>query len=131
MLNKIVIAGALAALSLMAQDDAKLVSLMKSVGPTCSGVGKKLQAKDATAAADAKKLQAMFKEVQGYWKKKKADDGVTFSKDAGAAFKAVEKHAAAGKWDEATASFKEALKTCSGCHTAHREKAADGSWKIK
>ena len=39
--------------------------------------------------------------------------------------------AAAGKWDEAGTSFKKATATCSGCHGAHREKAADGSFKVK
>ncbi|MBC7855856.1 MAG: hypothetical protein IAF94_20705 [Pirellulaceae bacterium] len=61
----------------------------------------------------------------------KADDAVLFAKTAGSEFENVSKHAAAGHWEEATASFKKATANCAGCHTAHREKAADGSWKVK
>lgn len=116
---------------LCAQDEAKLRGAMKQIGPTCSGLGKKITAKDATATADATKLTAWFGDVQKFWKAKKATDGVTFSKTAAAEFKAIGKLTAAAKWDEAGASFKKATATCSGCHGAHREKAADGSWKVK
>lgn len=114
----------------MAQDEAALRSAMKQIGPTCSGLGKKITAKDSTAAADAKQLAAWFGPVQKFWKAKKADDGVTFSKTAVTEFKAISKLTAAGKWDEAGAAFKRATATCSGCHGAHREKAPDG-WKVK
>ncbi|MDX1981195.1 MAG: hypothetical protein SFV51_13070 [Bryobacteraceae bacterium] len=112
-------------------DEAKLRDAMKQIGPTCSGLGKKIAAKDATSAEDAKKLQAWFGDVHKFWKGRKAEDGITFSKTAAAEFKAISKLSAAGKWDEAGVSFKKATATCSGCHSAHREKAADGSWKVK
>ena len=88
-------------------------------------------AKDASATADAKQLAGWFGGVQKFWKAKKATDGVTFSKTAATEFKAISKLTAAGKWDDAGASFKKATATCSGCHGVHREKAADGSWKVK
>lgn len=119
------------ALSAAAPDEAALRASMKQIGPVCTGLAKKITAKDATSAADAKKLQAWFGDVGKFWKAKKAEDGVTFSKTAAAEFKAVSKLTAAGKWDEAGASFKKATATCSGCHGAHREKAADGSFKVK
>jgi mono/diheme cytochrome c family protein len=36
-----------------------------------------------------------------------------------------------GKFDEAAAALKTAQGACAGCHMAHREKAADGSFQIK
>jgi cytochrome c556 len=113
-----------------AGDEAALRSAMKEIGPTCSGLGKKIKAKDATASADAKKLVAAFGPVQKFWKAQKAEDGVTFSKTAAAEFKTISKLTAEGKWDEADASFKKATATCGGCHGAHREKGADG-FKVK
>lgn len=118
-------------LSAAAPDEAALRASMKKIGPASTGLAKKLTAKDATSAADAKQLQAWFGEVGKFWKAKKAGDGVAFSKTAAAEFKTVSKLAAAGKWDEASASFKKATATCSGCHGAHREKAADGSFMVK
>ena len=114
-----------------AQDEAALRSAMKQIGPTCGALGKKIAAKDATATADAKQLSQWFGGVGKFWKAKKAADGVTFSKTAAAEFKAIGKLTAGGKWDEAGAAFKRATATCSGCHGAHREKAADGTWKVK
>lgn len=132
MLKKMLLMCALGAMALVAQDDAKFVALMKQIGPTCGALGKKLQAKEGPGAvADAKKLQELFKDVHGFWQHRSAADAVAFSKDASAAFQSVEQHAGGGHFEEATASFKKALATCSGCHGAHREKAADGSWKIK
>lgn len=114
-----------------APDEAKLRAAMKQIGPTCSGLGKKIAAKDATATQDAKSLQSMFTDVHKFWKAKKADDAVTMSQTARAEFGTVSKLTAAGKWEDAQASFKKATATCSGCHGAHREKAADGSFTIK
>lgn len=114
-----------------APDEAALRSAMKQIGPTCSGLGKKIAAKDATSAADAKKLHALFDGVQTFWKEMHADDAVGFAKEAGAAFQTIARQTAAGEWEEAGASFKKATANCAGCHSAHREKAADGSWKVK
>lgn len=113
------------------QDEASLRAAMKKIGPTCGGLGKKITAKDASAAADAKQLSAWFGDVHKFWKAKSSADGVTLSKTAAAEFKAVNKQAGKGDWEGAGASFKKATATCSGCHGAHREKAADGSWKVK
>jgi hypothetical protein len=56
---------------------------------------------------------------------------VEFATKAGAQFEDVSKHVAAGSWDDAVASQKKAGANCMGCHAAHREKAEDGSFKIK
>lgn len=115
-----------------AQDEAALRSAMKQIGPTCGGVGKKIAAKDGSAAADAKQLAEWFNGgVAAFWHAKHAEDAVTMSKTAATEFTAVSKLVGESKWDEAGASFKKALATCGGCHGAHREKAADGSWKVK
>lgn len=134
MTNKIFAAACLLAAGTMLwgqADEAKLREAMKQIGPTCSGLAKKIAAKDDSAATDAKKLQGWFGDVHKFWKAKAAADGVTFSESAAAEFKTISEQTAAGKWDEAGASFKKATATCGGCHGVHREKAADGSWKVK
>jgi hypothetical protein len=114
-----------------APDEAGFVAAMKKIGPVCSGLGKKIKAKDASGAADAKELQKLFKTSDKFWKAKKADDAIAHSKTAGVEFGNVHKAIAGGNWEEADATFKKATATCSGCHGAHREKAADGTFKIK
>ena len=98
---------------------------MKKIGPTCSGLGKKIKAKDATGAADAKELQGLFKESDKFWKAKKADDAIAHSKTAGTEFAAIHKAINSGDWDAADAGFKKAVATCGGCHRDHQGR--DGS----
>ncbi len=113
-------------------DESGLRTAMKATGPAHGGLGKKIAAKDKTAADDAKKLAAWLgSDTEKYFKKAKASDGITFAKSASTEYKAIAKAVAAGKWDDAAASHKKASATCQGCHTAHREKAADGSYKVK
>jgi len=66
-----------------------------------------------------------------FWHKKNVNDAMTLAMDASADFGDVASQAAAGKFNDAAASLKKASATCGGCHAAHRENAADGSWKIK
>jgi len=119
-------------LTVCGQDEADYQKWMKAVGATSGSLRKNLDAKNGDAAsADAKKLQEVFEQVHMFWHKKNVNDAMTFAMDASADFRDVASQAASGKFDDAAASLKKASATCGGCHTAHREKAADGSWKIK
>ena len=120
------------AVAVFAQGDADYQKWMKTIGATSGSLHKNLEAKNGEAAsADAKKIQEAFAQVHDYWQKKSVDDAMMFAMDARDGFREVAEDAAAGKFDEASAAVKKASATCGGCHTAHREKAADGSWKIK
>ena len=114
------------------QGEADYQKWMKTVGATSGSLRKNLDAKNGDAAsADAKKLQEVFEQVHMFWHKKNVNDAMTLAMDASADFGDVASQVAAGKFNDAAASLKKASATCGGCHAAHREKAADGSWKIK
>jgi cytochrome c556 len=133
-LKYLLILAAISALgvSAFAQDDAAFPGWMKTIGGTGGSLRKNMEAKNGEgAAADAKKLQATFVEVKGYWTKKGVDDAAKMSATASEAYGEVAELAAAGKFDDAAASLKKAGATCGGCHSMHREKAADGTYKIK
>jgi mono/diheme cytochrome c family protein len=114
-----------------AQEDDSYETLMKSVAATAGSIGKNLDAKSGAAVADAKKLEEIFGEVRAFWEKRNASDAVKFAADAQAGFKQVGELSAAGKWEEAAEALKTARTNCAGCHSAHREKGADGEWMIK
>jgi hypothetical protein len=114
-----------------AQDDAEYQNWMKTVGATSASLKKNVEAKDFSAATDAKRLQDIFASVRAYWEKKNASDAVKLATDAESSYKQIMELASAGKFDEAAEPMKAAQATCGGCHMAHREKAADGAWKIK
>jgi hypothetical protein len=118
-------------MTVIAQDE-DYQKWMKTVGATSGSLRKNLAAKDgAAASADAKKLQEVFDQVHDYWQKKNVDDASKFAMDARDGFHDVAEQASAGKFDDASATLKKASASCGGCHNAHREKAADGSWKMK
>ena len=116
----------------LAQDEADYQKWMKTVGGTAGSLRKNLEAKNGDAAAtDAKKLAEVFSQVHDFWHKKGVNDAMMTAMDARAKFQEVGELASAGKLDDAGAALKKAMGTCGTCHSAHREKAADGSWKIK
>jgi hypothetical protein len=116
----------------LTQEEADYQKWMKTTGATAGSLRKNLESKNSDgAAADAKKLQATFQQVHDFWHKRGVDDAMKLAMDAGSGFKEVGELASAGKFDDASATLKKTTGACAGCHNAHREKASDGSWKIK
>jgi cytochrome c556 len=115
-----------------AQDDEALKGWMKATAGAVGSIKKNLEAKSNDAVVtDAKKLEGLFENGAEYWTKKNVSDAAGWSKEAQAAAGKVATAAAAGDADAAAAAFKGVTGSCKGCHEAHREKLADGSYKIK
>ena len=122
----------LVAVAAWSQSDADFQKWMKSIGATCGSLKKNLDARSGeAAAADAHKLHTAFQEVHSFFQKKNSEDAVKFAMGASDGFDKIAAQASAGKFDEASATFKETTANCGGCHSAHREKASDGSFRIK
>ena len=119
-------------LTVCGQEAADYQKWMRTVAATSGSLRKNLDAKNGDAAsADAKKLQDVFEQVHIFWNQKNVNDAKMSAMEASTAFGDLASQAAAGKFDDAVATLKKASVTCGTCHAAHREKAADGSWKIK
>jgi hypothetical protein len=116
----------------LAQSESDFQSWMKSNPVNMGSLNKNIAAKDGPAAtADAQKLEATFKQVEDFWKKRGgADDAVDFAVKAQTAAAAIAKDASAGNFDQAATDVKILQANCGGCHKAHREGSA-GSFKIK
>jgi hypothetical protein len=115
-----------------AQDEDAYKGWMKATAPAVGAVRKNLEAKANDAvAADAKKLEEIFAHSAEFWTKKGVTDAAGWSKDAQAAAAKTATAAAAGDTEAAAAAFKGVTTSCKGCHDVHREKAADGSYKMK
>src|ERR1700722_5196792 len=132
---KCVLAGCLAAAiaaTLWAEVDADYQAAMKGAAGAFGRLKKDIDAKAADdAAKDATEVAQNYRKMGAYWKAHSADDAMQLCKDGFAAATAVSKAATAGNMDEAAAQFKNVAGTCAGCHKAHRDKAADGSYSIK
>ncbi len=106
--------------------------VMKEVGAACGSLKKNLDAKmSQEAARDAEKLAALFKEVEAFWTKKNVQDATGFAQNAQAGAKETFRASHASNMEGALAAFGNMTKNCKSCHDAHREKLADGSYRIK
>lgn len=106
--------------------------IMKQVGPTFMN----LQRDNATmnhaqGAKNAQMLAAWFKEVQTYWEAKKVEDAAGFAKNAVAAAEATVKASASMDMAALGDAQKTLAGACQSCHTAHRERLPDGTFRIK
>src|SRR4051812_33465132 len=90
----------------LAQDDDAYKTWMKSLPGSVGGMRKNLEAKsNDAAAADAKKVEAVFAQSAEYWTKKGVTDAAGWSKDAQTAAGKVAAAAAAGDTEGATTAL--------------------------
>jgi hypothetical protein len=119
--------------ALAADDDfAEYQSWMKSNNDALADLNKNLTAKNATGAqTDVRALQENLAKAMVYWQIRNVNDAVRFALDGTYGLAQVGVLVNQGKFEDASAALKPVQATCAGCHMAHRDKAADGSFKIK
>jgi hypothetical protein len=106
--------------------------VMKEVGAQNGALRKAItSASEADVSASSAKLETLFKDVQAYWEAKKVEDATTAAKNAVAASQAITKAAAAHDMPAATTASQTLAAQCMSCHTAHREKTPEGTFKMK
>jgi cytochrome c556 len=115
-----------------AQDHEEFQTWMKETNSNFASLRKTVAAKQGTeTAASAEKLARVFEQVRGHFEEHHLDDGVNFAKTGHDAAKDLASAANSGDWDKASADLKALGGACQGCHSAHREKLPDGSFKMK
>ena len=120
------------ALTLMAQAPQDLDPVMKQVGPTFQSLNRNIQGSMAAeAAADAEKLQGLFREVTAFFKAKNLEKGMGWAMDASTAAGEAAKAAKANNPEGLKAAAGNVQKTCKACHEIHREQLPDKSYKFK
>lgn len=86
--------------------------------------------KGVEVEASAKRMAALYKDVETFWAKRSAV-GASSTKEGHAAALALAKAAAAGDQSAIAAASKQLGGTCRSCHDAHREKISDTAYKIR
>jgi cytochrome c556 len=120
------------AASAFADDQADFQAWMKTTGGTMAKLRKEAEAKAySDIATDAATLEGVFKHVEEYFAKTNTADAVAGAQAGVAASKKLAEAAKASDADGVAASLKAIAGTCSGCHTAHREKLPEGGYKMK
>jgi len=115
-----------------------LDAIMKEIGPLWTmGLGQRgaspldsATPDTAKIAADADKLQALFKEAEDQFTKMKMAEPAGFAKNISEAAGNLAKEAKTGKIADAKAA-KTAIGQCKGCHDKYRESDGAGGFKLK
>ena len=109
--------------------------LMKEVASTFASLRKNLDASSATVAAataaDAAKLEGLFRETETFWTQFKTKDAIDAAKGAREEAAAVAASAKAGNLEKARTAYTGIGKYCTACHNLHREQMPDKTYRIK
>jgi len=120
----VVAVGMTVALSAQAKTDEDYDKLMKGVG-AANGAMRKATEPDAIAA-EAKKLEALFKDANQFWTGRSNKEAADWAMAAMNHAAAIEKAAMAKNTEGIAASQKELGGMCQTCHTKYREKTETG-----
>jgi cytochrome c556 len=109
-----------------------LDATMKKVGPANAALRKGLEAMDANVIKEQTAvLRVAFADVERFFEARGKHDAHQWASDARKTVEAIAAAGAGSKWDEVKASAGSLGKICATCHTAYREKAEDGSYRMK
>jgi cytochrome c556 len=123
---------AVAGAGLRAQDGVDLDAAMKKVGPAFGALRKGIEAMDAKVAQEnVAVLKAAFADVEKFFEARGNHDAHGWAGDARKAVESIDSAVTATKWDEVKASAGTLGKACQTCHAAYREKAEDGTFRLK
>ncbi|HYO83943.1 MAG TPA: cytochrome c [Bryobacteraceae bacterium] len=114
-----------------ATDEVSFQKEMKEINEHAGVLRKTTPRTGAEVAAHAEKIAELYEAQKTFWSERKADDAIKLAEDGKAAALQLATAAKAGDAAAADVAFKAVGGTCSGCHMAHREKLADGTYKIK
>jgi hypothetical protein len=105
---------------------------MKDVGATVATLRKNLDAGEAgSVAADAGKLERLFKETEDFWmpfKTRDALDAARSARDLSGTIAAAAREKDVQKARTAAAGLG---RFCTACHNSHREQMPDKSYRIR
>ncbi len=105
---------------------------MKQVSPAFTALRQSL---DASAAPAAKQrtgeLKTLFTQTQGFFKDRGTADATGWAGDVLKLIDTIDASATAGKWDDAKTAATTLNGICGTCHTAHRERQDDGTYRVK
>jgi cytochrome c556 len=113
-----------AVLSAQTRTEEDYDKLMKAVGAANGAMGKATDG--AAVAVEAKNLQALFKDAQGFWMARKNKEAADWAASAMTHAAEIEKAATANNMEGVATHRKELGGVCQTCHKANREKTETG-----
>ncbi|MBC7925955.1 MAG: cytochrome c [Bryobacteraceae bacterium] len=116
----------------VAQDEASYQKWMKEMGKEIGILRKADPRTGPDVAASAEKIAVLNDQSRGFWVQRGgSEDAVKWSDEGKSAALELAAAARSGDVTAASSAFTKVGGTCKSCHDAHREKLADGTYKIK
>jgi hypothetical protein len=116
----------------MTPDDIKLSGIMQQISPASAALRTAAGASDAAAVkTKTAELKKLFGDAQAVFQGRNILTAMLLINDANKAIDSAAAGAAAGKWEDVTAANTALGQVCTTCHTAHRERMDDGTFRIK
>jgi cytochrome c556 len=104
---------------------------MKTTKTATDDLKKMEQKTGEQAVRRAERLGTVYESMIGYWRQRNAHDAVKWSEEGKAASMQLASAAYSGDAEKAKAALDAVNNGCKSCHDAHREKVAEGKYRIK
>ena len=105
---------------------------MLTIQASSTAVRTGLDKPDAAALKEqVASLKKAFSDVEAFFKGRKTEDAIKWSGEALTAVTTMESGLTTGKLDEVKASAGSLTQLCTACHTVHRERQDDGTFRVK
>lgn len=112
--------------------DADYDKIMKEVGATVGLLRKSIEGQNADLAKQqADKLEMLFEDADDFWNARNVDDAQDLADDAAEHAEHIEDAVDDKDFTKAAEHMKLLQGTCAACHGKYRDKAPDGSYRIK
>jgi hypothetical protein len=99
---------------------------------TANGALRKLEKKvGPEAAAAAERIAGVYENMIPFWRGRNSAEAVKWSEEGKAHALILASAATSGDEAKAAAAFSSLGGTCKSCHTKHRERLEDGTYRIK
>jgi hypothetical protein len=116
----------------MTPEEQAFSELMKAIQPAVTAVRGGLEAPDAAAIKEqAAILRKAFTDVEAFFKARGTTDAAGWAGESLKHVLTIEVGAGAGKWDAVKTAAGSLQQLCTTCHTQHRVRMDDGSYRIK
>ena len=120
-----------AGVAVVAEENTEFVTWMKATKGATDDLKKMEQKTGEQAVRRAERIGTVYESMIGYWRQRNASDAVKWSEEGKAAALQMATAAYSGDGEKAKAAFEAMSNGCKSCHDAHREKIAEGKYRIK
>jgi cytochrome c556 len=117
--------------AVVAEENPEFVTWMKTTKTATDDLKKMEQKTGTQAMRRAERVGTVYESMIAFWRQRNAADAVRWSEEGKVAALELATAAYANDAEKAKTALEAVNNGCKSCHDAHREKIAEGKYKIK